>query len=136
MKPLFRVLKSLLLWVNVISAALLLAGNCSHLIDPALFWQISVTTLIFPVIFIACASFLLLWLLIERKYMIISGIAIILSMPSVLKYFSFHLPTTFNKQKSSQLLRIATWNAGLMNIDAGDTNKIKTGNREIFKALK
>lgn len=125
----------LLIWLNAASAILLLISGYSYLLDPSRFWYISFTGLVFPVLASVNLLFLFFWLFTRRRLAIIPVIALLACIPAIAKTFAFHPSKSFQKVKSPANLRILSWNVGLMNVMAKDTQTAIIKNLEILDAI-
>ena len=79
-------------------------------LNPQSWWFISFLGLGFPFLLLATVIFLAWWLFINRRYALISGIALLLGFKSVNAFFAINIPKRFVAEKDPQTIRIATWN--------------------------
>lgn len=80
-------------------------------LNPQKWWFISFLGLAFPFLLTVVLIFLAGWLIIARpRFILISGIALLLGFKSISVFFAFHNAAVFNYKKEPQTLRIATWN--------------------------
>ncbi len=126
----------LLVWINAAGAILLLISGYSYLLDPARYWYISFTGLLFPVIAVANLLMALFWLIRAKKYSLISFLAILACIPTILKTIALNPARNFQIEKKTGTLRIVSWNVGLMNVMAKDTQTAIIKNLEILEAIR
>ena len=126
----------LLVWINVFAAILLLISGYSYLLNPAKLWYVSFTGLIFPVLAGANLLLLLFWIIVRKKLALVSLLPLLACIPTIRKTIAFHPKQTFHAVKEGTHLRIATWNVGLMNLMAKDTQIAIEGNLEILNAIR
>lgn len=79
-------------------------------LDPQRWWLISFLGIGFPFLLVAVIAFLIWWLFVKRKLALISGIALLFSIKSIIVFFAFHAPKKFNYKKEPGTIRIASWN--------------------------
>lgn len=110
------------LWINYFFIILLLLTNFSPIIAPDLFWPISILGLAFPLILGINILFFLGWLLLGRKYLFYSALAIILSYSLVFDHVQL-MKSKDSDALSSDTLQIFSFNARNLsntNISIGD----------------
>ncbi|RYY12622.1 MAG: hypothetical protein EOO04_33305 [Chitinophagaceae bacterium] len=134
--PFTSIIIKLLVWINAAAAILLLISGYSYLLNPAGYWYISFTGLIFPVIAGANFIMMIVWIFIRKKFAIISFLALVACIPSITKVLALHPEKKFHSAKSTNAIRIVSWNVGLMNIMAKDTQTAIEKNLEILNALR
>lgn len=83
-------IKFILLSVNSFFAILLILSAYSAHIDPLEYNFPSFLGLAFPFILLANIAFLVFWFMIKKKFMLFSGIAIVLSFTAVSNFFQFN----------------------------------------------
>lgn len=122
-------------FVNIVCLVLLLASDLSLFLDPEKWWVISLTGLIFPLLFILMIIFVIFWLFFSRRKALISLVAILISFQNIRSCFAFHFSPEFSNNKQSGNIRILTWNVGLMNYEAKDSGIASQKNAVILNAL-
>ncbi len=127
---------SVLVWINVAGVIFLLISGYSYLLNPARFWYISFTGLVFPVIAAANLLVVFFWLIIRRKIALLSFAGLLACIPALVKIFAFQPAKTFQSAKAPGALRVLTWNVGLMNVMAKDTQTAIVKNLEILDAIR
>lgn len=133
MRPFFQ---KLLLFLNASAGLLLLISSYSFLINPAQWWLPATAGLIFPVLLAANLFFLPVWLVVNYRRLWIPLLALVLSTPAFLRSYGMNSTNeAFGMSKSDSVLRVMSWNVGLMNLNARDTNEAIIGNRLILDAI-
>jgi len=89
------------LWINYLFIVLLLATNISPIVAPDVFWPITILALSFPALLIVNILFFLFWLVLLKRYLFYSLLAIILSYSLVLNHFQFGSSHIENNQELS-----------------------------------
>jgi len=103
--------KRFFIYCNIIVVFVFLLSCLVPYLNPQKWWFISFLGLAFPFLLLLNFFFLLGWLImLKPKLALISGIAFLLSIPSILLFFAFHRPAAFNYTKDPKTLRVATWN--------------------------
>jgi endonuclease/exonuclease/phosphatase family metal-dependent hydrolase len=103
--------KRFFIYTNIIVVFFFLLSCLVPYLNPQKWWFISFLGLAFPFLLLIVIFFLTGWLIILKpRLALISGIAVLLSLKSILVFFAFHRPGTFNYKKEPQTLRIVTWN--------------------------
>lgn len=129
-------IKRTLFIVNVLAAVLLLMAGYSYLLNPINWWVFAMAGLIFPVIFASTLLLMCFTLFIHRKIALITLSALLFTIPTFLKCFSFGSKMDFITQRAPDQLRVVSWNVGLMSLNAPDTLVAIKQNLEILHALK
>lgn len=102
--------KRFFIFTNLVVVFFFLLACIAPYLDPQKWWFISVLGLAFPFLLILVFTFFCWWLFVKRRYALISGIALLLSIKSVSVFLAFHRPEAFHEAKSPDTFRIATWN--------------------------
>ena len=79
-------------------------------LDPQTWWFISLLGIGFPFLLLLVIGFLVWWIVIKRKYAVISAVALLLGLKSITVFFAIRLPQRFNLKKEEHAVRIVTWN--------------------------
>lgn len=79
-------------------------------LNPQTWWYFSFLGLAFPFLLLIVMAFFITWLFIRRKYALISGIALVIGLKSILLFFAFHVPKDFSDKKEPGSIRIVSWN--------------------------
>src|SRR5712671_7375338 len=92
--------KRILIYTNVIAAFFFLLSCLVPYLNPQKWWFISFLGLGFPFLMLVVILFLIWWLIILKpRLALISGLSLILSFKSIIVFFAFHRPGTFNYKK-------------------------------------
>lgn len=107
----FRIFtRRFLFFCNAVAVLLFLLAALAPYLDPQRWWFISFLGLGFPFLLLLNIFFLVGWLLVKRKYALMSGIALVLAFKSISVFFAFHPGSGFKETKEPGDIRIATWN--------------------------
>lgn len=105
-----RITKIIFIILNILaSAAFLLACMASEL-DPVKWWMIALLGLAFGYIFITLVAFILFWLVVRPRFILISLIPMLIGYKSIAVFFGLQVSEKFNYQKPDNVLRVAHWN--------------------------
>ncbi len=121
---------------NVIFAVLLLLASLAPFINPEKFWPVAILGLVFPFLLIVNILFILFWFFVKRKWSFVSAIVFLIALPQFFNTVAFHPGNKFNYQKKEGQLRILSWNVGLMNYTALDSNEAIRENQKILDEIK
>ena len=94
--------------INVLLAAVLLISAFSGMLPPHDYPRMSVLPLFFPFFLLANIFFLVLWLFIRRKMMLISAIAMLACITDIRAYFPLNMP----ENVPDDAIRIISMNLG------------------------
>jgi len=100
----------LLLWINYFFILLLLSANLSPFISPDVFWPISVLGLVMPAIILMNIFFLLLWIVLFRRYYFYSLIALMLSYSLILDHVQFNSSEPSTQEVLDNSVTILSYN--------------------------
>jgi endonuclease/exonuclease/phosphatase family metal-dependent hydrolase len=95
---------------NIVWVLFFLLAALAPNLDPQRWWFLAFLGLIFPFLFLGNLCFLVGWLILRKRYALISAIALLLGFKSISVFFAFHPGSGFTEQKKEGDLRIATWN--------------------------
>lgn len=117
-KPRFRPL----LWINYFFIVVLLLSNLTPIIAPDLFWPITILGLTFPVTVLINFLFFVYWVIVFKRYLFYSLLALILSYSLIFDHFQFN---SFKKEikqteKSFSILSFNVKNLSNNNYRHGD----------------
>ncbi|RYF85959.1 MAG: hypothetical protein EOO03_12510 [Chitinophagaceae bacterium] len=90
----------------------------------------------FPVLLCCCLLYFIVWLFIRPKQSLVFAIAVLLSIPAVLKSVALHTGTAFNNNPPANNIRVLTWNVGLLNLTARTTTIAEANNAAMLNKLK
>ena len=96
--------------MNVIVGLLFLLAVVNPRINPQSWPLVSLIGLAFPFLLLILIGFLVWWLLIKRKWALISAIAILLGGGQILNFFALKPWAGFDQTKKENHIRIASWN--------------------------
>jgi len=96
---------------NIVVVFFFLLACIAPSLNPQKWWYISFFGLGFPFLLLLVLFFLIGWLIILKpKLSLISGVALLLGIKSIIVFFAFHPHGAFNYAKSPQTIRIVSWN--------------------------
>lgn len=98
------------LFLNILTVLVFLLACLASSLNPQTWWFISFLGLAFPFLLFLVILFMIWWLFIKAKYALLSAIALLIGIRSLLVFFAFHASATFTAEKKPGALRIATWN--------------------------
>ena len=105
-----RITKIIFIILNVLfSGAFLLACLASGL-DPVEWWMIALLGLVFGYLVIALIAFILFWLVIKPRFILVSLVPMLIGYKSIAVFFALQVSEKFNYQKPANVLRVAHWN--------------------------
>jgi len=131
-----RIILRLLFWGNIGCILLLLAGNAAPWLEPGRWWPVALAGMFFPLMVVAVFLFFFFWLMVRPWKSVFSLLALLVSIPNCIITFGFAIPLKFNPYKKEGDIRIVTWNTGLMNYTAPDSNTAIRKNEIIFQKLR
>lgn len=108
--------KGFFIVVNVTAAILFLLGCYGYLLNPKYFWPIGFLTLTTFYFLLILIAFIIFWLFIKPKRILISVVAIIFAPKPISNIVPLRLSSSFTKEKPNKALRIMTWNVAQFNI--------------------
>ncbi|MFZ1305925.1 MAG: endonuclease/exonuclease/phosphatase family protein [Ferruginibacter sp.] len=111
-----RMTKGFFIVVNVTAAILFLLGCYGYLLNPKYFWPIGFLTLTTFYFLLILIAFIIFWLFIKPKRILISVVAIIFAPKPISNIVPLRLSSSFTKEKPNKALRIMTWNVAQFNI--------------------
>lgn len=129
MKTTGKIVRYVLIPVNVIVVLLLWLSGFSAYIDPIKFVFPAFIGLAYPFILLVNVIFIFIWMLFQKKFMLISVLAILISYPFFSKFFQLNL----NVDKTEKSIKVMTYNVRLFDLYNWSHNKA-TRNK-IFKLL-
>jgi endonuclease/exonuclease/phosphatase family metal-dependent hydrolase len=98
------------IYTNIIAVLLFLLACLVPVLNPQSWWFISFLGLAFPFLLLILIIYMLVWLFTIRRFALISAIALILGLRSILVLVSFHRPSSFQYEKQPGNIRIVSWN--------------------------
>ena len=116
--------KRVFIYVNIAVVFFFLLSCIAPYLNPRTWWFISFLSLAFPFLLIATIFFLTGWLiLLKHRLALISGIALVLGLKSIMVFFAFHNPGAFAYKKGPGTVRIVSWNVARFVELKRNTNK-------------
>lgn len=108
----FRIFtKRFFIITNILLVILFLLSCLAPDLDPRKWWLVSFLGLGFPFLLLLNLLCIAGWLILMRpKYALISGIALLLSVKSIILTFAFHGGSGFDYSRKPGTIRVATWN--------------------------
>ena len=86
-----KLIKGILILLNLVVIVLTLMSYLSPYVDPSKLWFFSFFGLLFPVLLLSNVAFILMWLFVEKKKMILSLIVLLIGYKNINKTISFHI---------------------------------------------
>lgn len=122
--------KRFFIYTNIGVVFLFLLACLAPYLNPQKWWFISFLGLAFPFLLAVVLIYLAGWIIMRRRYLLISGIALLLGMKSITVFFSFHKPATFKLNKEPGSVRVVSWNVARFiemkrNSNAGSLTRLK-----------
>jgi hypothetical protein len=105
-----RFTKKTLVITNIVIVIIFLITCLVPYLDPAKWWFISLSGLVFPFLLLAVVSFFIFWIFVKLKFVVISAIALLAGVKNVSLLVALHIQPSFNYTKKQDVLRIVTWN--------------------------
>lgn len=103
--------KRFFIYTNVVLVLFFLLSCLAPWPDPGQWWFISLFGLAYPILLALTVFFMIGWLILAKpRLALISGIALLLGMKSLLVSFAFHSPAGFRYEKKPGHIRVVTWN--------------------------
>lgn len=103
--------KRFFIYANIAVVFFFLLSCLSPYLNPQKWWFISFLGLGFPFLLLLVVFFLIGWLIIMRpRYAVISGVALLFSIKSILVSFAFNSPGNFEYKRTPGTIRVVTWN--------------------------
>lgn len=113
------------LWSNVSLAVALLLSFYLTFADPAKWWPAGFAGLPFFYLWLACLLFLPLWVFNHRRYWLISLIALLLTVPGLIRSWGFHL-LGGTKTASEKSFTIMSFNSSRMGLSNHKADTLRT----------
>ncbi len=87
-------LKNSIIGINVLLSATLLISCLGCYVSPTIFWPLAFIGFSFPILWLLNLGFTVSWLFYKKRYVLISGISILLTVPFLLRIVTFSIPST------------------------------------------
>jgi endonuclease/exonuclease/phosphatase family metal-dependent hydrolase len=125
-KSLFRrFTKKFFIISNAVLAVLFLLGCYGGYLNPQTFWPVGFLTLAAFYFFVLLLLFILFWLFVKARLSLISIVTILLAWGPVRQIIPLRFSSTFNKEKTTDALRVMSWNVEHFDILEHKTNPEK-----------
>lgn len=128
----FRIFtKKFFIYSNIAVVFLFLLSCLVPVLNPQRWWFIAFLGLGFPFLLLLVIFYAIGWLAILRpRYAIISGVALLLGIPSISVFFALHKNRPFRLQKDPQTIRLVSWNVARFvelkrNSNLGSSTRLK-----------
>ena len=129
--------KRFFIYCNIVVVFFFLLACLVPLLNPQKWWFISFLGLAFPFLLLLLIFFLLGWLMIlKTKQALISFVALLLGIKSILIFLAFHTPRSFNYKKEPANIRVASWNVARFIELKRNSNKGSETRRKMLDLLK
>ena len=129
--------KRFFIYCNIIVVIIFLLSCLVPYLNPQKWWFLSFLGLAFPFLLVIVILFLAGWLILLRpKHALISGVALLFSIKSIIVFFAFHRPVAFNYTKDKHTLRIASWNVARFVELKQNNNKGSQVRLKMFELIK
>ncbi|HNW98955.1 MAG TPA: endonuclease/exonuclease/phosphatase family protein [Bacteroidales bacterium] len=98
----------LIFLLNIFIAVFLLLSYVAVYISPAKFWPIAFLGIAYPIIFLANFLFIIFWLLVRKKYALLSAFVIIIGINNVFKYIQ--TSKVYNEKELYDAIKVSSFN--------------------------
>ena len=103
--------KRFFLYANIVAVMFFLLACLVPYLHPQKWWIISILGLAFPFLLLVVLLFFAAWFILTRpRYAIVSGVALLLGLKSILVFFAFNAPRAFQYKRTPGTIRIVSWN--------------------------
>jgi endonuclease/exonuclease/phosphatase family metal-dependent hydrolase len=96
--------------LNGIVCVLFLLCCCNAFLHPDKWWFISLLGFLFPLFLLINIGFLVFWLFLCRRYIVLSLITLLIGWKNIHAFFGFSLAKKDFPHKSANSIRVLTWN--------------------------
>ncbi|HEX7846520.1 MAG TPA: endonuclease/exonuclease/phosphatase family protein [Chitinophagaceae bacterium] len=122
--------KRFFIYTNIGVVFFFLLACLAPYLNPQKWWFISFLGLAFPFLLVIVIVYLFGWIFFRKKYVLISLGALLLGIPGIGVFFSFHNPGAFRLTKEPGTIRVASWNVARFiemkrNTNAGSQIRLK-----------
>lgn len=118
---------------NIVVVALFLLACANPYFNPQSWPLFSLISLAFPFLLLAVILFGIYWILVKKRWALISAVALIIGGGAVTDFFAFKFYASFKPEKEKTSIRIATWNVARFIEMVKNNNK---GSQTRYKMLK
>lgn len=107
----FRIFtKGVFISINVAVVFFFLLACLAPYLNPQKWWFISMFGLGFPFLLFVVIFFFLAWLVLKKKFALLSGLALLFGYKSIAVFFAFHNPGSFSYKREPNAIRVVSWN--------------------------
>jgi endonuclease/exonuclease/phosphatase family metal-dependent hydrolase len=110
MTSLRKFTKRFLILLNIVAGVLFLLSCCNAFLHPDKWWLIALLAFFFPLFLILILIFLIFWVFVSPRYLVISMICLLIGWKNIHAFFGFSLSGHDFTKKDSASIRIMTWN--------------------------
>jgi len=105
-----KIVRRVFISLNVFSAVVFMLATLAPYLNPVTWWPLSFAGLGFPIVFTLCVLFLLFWIIVKPKYLLISLVPLLIGWKGIAVFFAIQSPGKFNYEKGPKTLRVVSWN--------------------------
>jgi endonuclease/exonuclease/phosphatase family metal-dependent hydrolase len=132
-----RFSKRVLLIINAVLVFIFLLSCLVPYLNPQTWWFISFLGLAFPFLLFLVIVFGIGWLVVMKpKFALVSGIALLIAIPSISYFFAFHISSSFSYKKEKGVLRVLSWNVARFVELKRNNNKGSSVRLKMFEEIK
>src|SRR5665647_19844 len=114
-----KLVGTILKLINIFVVLIYLSACLIPILPAGKFWMIAVIGLVFPLLFVIVAGFLIGWLIARSKWCMLSLVALVLSWQQISVVAGLNNKKEFTLSKTNKTLRVLTWNVSSW----GETSK-------------
>jgi endonuclease/exonuclease/phosphatase family metal-dependent hydrolase len=123
----------LFLLLNIVTVLPLLCSYLAPYVPPDVFWPVAFIGLAYPVLVIINLLFVIFWLILVRKYFIISLLAIALGWPHILTHIRFN--SSVAPQNNQAKIKVMSYNVRLFDLYNWKDSKSRVTRDKIFDLI-
>jgi endonuclease/exonuclease/phosphatase family metal-dependent hydrolase len=131
-----RIIRKLIFIIAICCSTVLVISNLAPFAEPSKWWPMALLGILFPLLLGCTFLFFLVFIFVKRKKALFPFLAIVISIPNISTSFGFNVFSTFKEAKAKEQVRVLTWNVGLMNYTALDSNEAIKNNTIILDKIK
>ena len=91
-----RITKTVFLILNILASVAFLLGCLASSLDPTKWWMVALLGLGFGFLVVTLIAFVLFWLVIKPRYVLIALLPMLIGYKSIAVFFGFHVAKKFN----------------------------------------
>ncbi len=96
--------------LNLLAAIVFLLAVIAPYLNPAQWWPLAFAGLGFAIVLTLLVLFVIFWIVVKPRYVLISIVALLIGWKGVAVFFSFHTSGQFAVAKPKTTLRVLSWN--------------------------